>query len=163
MKNLLLLLILLLISYSIIINNNSYAIENSSKGQTLYIPVYSEIPYGDQAHTIPLTATLSIRNTDELNPINITKVNYYDSNGKLLRSHLANIKSLQTLSALEYVVNESDRKGGISASFVVEWNCPTTSCSIPVVEAVMISTRSAQGISMTSVARVTKELSEKSE
>src|SRR5262245_24228184 len=37
---------------------------NGVRGQTLYVPVYSEIPYGDRDHTLELTATLSIRNID---------------------------------------------------------------------------------------------------
>ena len=34
---------------------------NNVRGQTLYVPVYSEIPYGDRDHTLALTATLSIQ------------------------------------------------------------------------------------------------------
>ena len=34
---------------------------NGARGQTLYVPVYSEIPYGDRDHTLALTATLSIQ------------------------------------------------------------------------------------------------------
>jgi len=35
---------------------------NSARGQTLYVPVYSEISHGDRDHTLDLTVTLSIRN-----------------------------------------------------------------------------------------------------
>ena len=37
---------------------------NSTRGQTLYVPVYAEIPHRNREHTLSLTVTLSIRNID---------------------------------------------------------------------------------------------------
>ena len=47
-------------------------------GETLYVPVYSHIYYEDQQKVLNLAATLSLRNTDFINPIIITSVQYYD-------------------------------------------------------------------------------------
>lgn len=114
--------------------------------QTVYVPVYSYIYYGNKAKTIDLTATLSIRNTDATRSITITSVNYHDSHGKLVKEYLAAPIKLEALASAHYVVAESDRSGGLGASFLVTWNS-TGKVSNPVVETVMIGALSAQGIS----------------
>ncbi len=135
---------------------NAQAKEKSSLGQVLYVPIYSEIPYGDRGFTFGLTATLSIRNTDRKSSITVRSVRYFDSKGKLIRSYVDGPISLSPLAAQEHIVHESDRSGGISALFIVEWdsNGPVHP---PIVEAVMISTQSTQGISFLSIARVIEE------
>lgn len=126
------------------------------RGQVLYVPVYSEIPYGEARKALPLTATLSVRNTDRKSPVTLRRLDYHDSAGRLVRSYLAGPRTLGPLSSAEYVVAESDRRGGVSASFLAEWTSDAA-VSPPVLEAVMISTRSGQGISFTSPARVLEE------
>ena len=67
------------------------AIEISPKavvaGQTVYVPVYSHI-YAEGGKPILLEATLSIRNTDHNQEITIASVNYYDTNGNLIKNYL---------------------------------------------------------------------------
>lgn len=130
--------------------------EKSSRGQILYVPIYSEIPYGDKGHTFGLTATLSIRNSDPKSSIAVKSVRYFDSKGKNIRSYVDGPVSLSPLASQEYIVHESDRSGGISALFIVEWDSDAP-VHPPIVEAVMISTQSTQGISFLSVARVIEE------
>src|SRR5690349_18338532 len=60
------------------------------RGQTIYVPVYSEIYHHNRQEIFYLAATLSIRNTDLNNSIIITSVRYYDSNGKLVKQYLNN-------------------------------------------------------------------------
>jgi hypothetical protein len=127
-----------------------------AKGQLLYVPVYSEIPYGDRDHTLNLTATLSVRNTDRRHTIALQRVDYHNAGGGKLRAYNPETRLLAPLAAVEFVVKESDRSGGISASFLVEWDSALP-VSPPLVEAVMISTASAQGVSFTSPARVLEE------
>jgi hypothetical protein len=50
-------------------------------------------------------------------------------------------------------VKESDTRGGVSASFLVEW-VAEQSVSAPLVESVMIGTASTQGVSFTCPGRV---------
>lgn len=125
-------------------------------GQTLYVPVYSEIPYGDRDRTIALTATLSIRNIDRKVAVTVQKADYYNAQGQLVRSYVQEPRALPALAAVEFVIKASDRSGGISASFIVVWESEAL-CVPPVVEAVMISTASTQGISFSSQARVVEE------
>jgi len=133
---------------------------NKSKikmGETVYVPVYSHIyHYNNQSHVVNLSATLSIRNTDLKNPIIITAVRYYDTNGKLVRKYLENPAELAPLASTDYFVETDDISGGLGANFIVEW-VSETPVSEPVVEAVMISTASTQGISFVSNGRVIQQ------
>jgi hypothetical protein len=135
---------------------DAFAAGAASRGQVIYIPAYSEIPYGDRGNTINLTVALSVRNTDHKHSFTVRKVEYHGSTGALVRTYLQEPLSIKPLASAEFIVKESDRSGGISASFIVEWDS-TTPISQPVVEAVMIGTASTQGISFTSPGRVIRE------
>jgi hypothetical protein len=127
-------------------------------GETVYVPVYSHIyHYNNQSHTINLSVTLSIRNTDLRNPMVITAVRYYDNDGKLIRKYLENPVQLAPLASTDFFVEADDVTGGLGANFIVEWVAETTVFQ-PVIEAVMISTASTQGISFVSNGRVIQQL-----
>ncbi|MGQ9654023.1 MAG: DUF3124 domain-containing protein, partial [Thermodesulfobacteriota bacterium] len=85
------------------------------------------------------------------------EVNYYDSAGKLLDRFLDSPVSLKPLASWQYVIAESDKRGGPGASFVVKWKAQRL-VSPPVVETVMLSTRSQQGVSFTSRGQVVEEV-----
>lgn len=123
------------------------------KGQTVYIPVYSHIYSGDREQPFYLAATLSIRNTDIKNEIIITAVDYYDSTGKFLKHYLENEFTLNALGTKRFVVPESDKTGGSGAKFIIKWRSDKPVAE-PLIESVMISTKTQQGISFTSRGRV---------
>ena len=135
---------------------SAQAEEKRWHGQTLYVPVYSEVPYGDKGFNINLTATLSVRNVDRKNPIKVTRVDYFSSAGALLRSYLKQPMPLKAMATSEYIVRESDRSGGISASFVVEWESEVPVVA-PWVEAVMVNSSYNHGIAFNTPARVVEE------
>lgn len=122
-------------------------------GQTIYVPVYSHIYYENQKNVIDLSATLSIRNTDLSNPIIITSVRYYNTQGKLIKQYLERPVELGSLASTDFVVERTDTSGGLGANFIVEW-IAEKQVSEPVIEAVMISAVSSQGISFVSPGRV---------
>ena len=126
------------------------------RGQVLYVPAYSHIFSGTASAKFNLTTTLSLRNTDLEHRITILAVQYYDSEGKLVRAYLTEPRQLGPLASTDFVVAEKDTTGGSGANFIVEWSAqePVTS---PVVEAVMISTTSSQGLSFVSPARVLEQ------
>jgi hypothetical protein len=130
------------------------------RGQTIYVPVYSQIYYENQQNQFHLSATLSIRNTDMTHPIIITSVRYYDTQGKLIKHYLEQPVELSSLASMDFVVERTDTSGGSGANFIVEW-IATTTVSEPVVEAVMISAVSNQGISFISHGRVIKNHNKK--
>jgi hypothetical protein len=126
------------------------------KGQTVYVPAYSHIYHGDREHPFYLTVTLSIRNTDPSNPIAISSVDYYDSDGKLLKRYVENEAKLGPMASTRYVVQESDKSGGSGANFVVKWKSDAK-VTEPILEAIMISTSTQQGISFTSRGQAIEE------
>lgn len=124
-------------------------------GQTIYVPVYSHIYYENQKEVLYLSATLSIRNTDLSNPIIITSVRYYNTEGKLIKRYLERPVELSPLASTNFLVERTDNSGGSGANFIVEWIAEKDVFE-PVVEAVMISAASNQGISFVSPGRVIK-------
>lgn len=124
-----------------------------SDGQTLYVPAYSHIYAGVRDRAYLLTITLSIRNIDPDNEVIITRVDYYETQGKLLKKHIDKPQVLKPLESIRYIIPEKDKSGGSGANFMVHWKSEKP-VNPPIVEAVMIGTRSQQGISFTSRGRV---------
>jgi hypothetical protein len=131
-------------------------------GQTIYVPIYSSIYYENQARSLNLAATLSVRNTDLNHPLTIRVIRYYSTDGKLLQEYLDKPLQLPALASKSFVVERLENKGGTGANFIVEWTAATT-VSEPVVEAVMISAQAGQGISFLSPGRVIKSYPAKQE
>jgi hypothetical protein len=119
------------------------------KGQTIYVPAYSYVFFENSNRTLNLTITLSIHNTDIKHPIIITEINYYDAQGTLIKKYLENPIRLSPLASAEFVAHSSNLKGGSGANFLVKWIAENP-VSNPLVESIMISTVSTQGISFTS-------------
>ncbi|MBD2569544.1 DUF3124 domain-containing protein [Anabaena lutea] len=127
----------------------------AAMSQIIYVPVYSHIYHYNGQAIFNLAVTLSIRNTDLTNPIIITSVRYYDSDGKLIKKYLEHPIQLDALASSDFFVNKNDISGGLGANFIVEW-VAKTEISEPVVEAVMIGTDFQQGISFVSPGKVIK-------
>ena len=133
----------------------SHAGQNSglSDGQTIYVPAYSHIYTGNRESPFLLTVTLSIRNIDPKRQIAITLVDYYETQGKLVKKYVEKPITLKPLESLRYVVPEKDTSGGSGANFIVEWKADTP-VNPPIVETIMIGTQMQQGVSFTSRGRV---------
>ena len=120
-----------------------------SMGQSVYVPVYSHIYHGDKEKKFNLTATLSIRNTNLKKDIMLDSIDYFNSNGKLLKKYLEAPIVLKEFSTIRYVIKANDKNGGSGAKFIVKWKSKGLS-NAPLIEAIMISTQSGQGISFVS-------------
>jgi hypothetical protein len=127
-----------------------------SQGQLVYVPIYSHIYYGDQERTIPLTGTLSLRNTDPAQPITLLQADYYDNDGKLVRKYITQPVTLGPLGSTRFVVKASDTAGGSGANFLVRWKAAAP-VNEPILEGIMIGTSMGQGISFTSRGVAIKE------
>lgn len=123
-----------------------------SQGQLLYVPVYSHIYTGDRERPFNLAVTLSVRNTDPRGSLRLVLVDYYDTEGHLVRHYLEKPREMAPLSSIRFVVAEKDVRGGSGANFLVRWEAADP-MNPPVVESVMIGAQSGQGISFTSQAR----------
>lgn len=133
---------------------SSHAEESAvwSKGQTIYVPAYSHIYIGSRERPYLLTVTVSIRNVDLQHSITVSTVDYYETQGRLLKKYLEEPVTLQPLESIRYVVPERDKTGGSGANFIVEWEAKRF-VNAPIVETVMIGTQAQQGISFTSRGR----------
>jgi hypothetical protein len=127
-----------------------------AQGQVLYAPVYSHIFHRSADREMTLTATLSVRNTSSERSLEIRRVDYFDSEGTLLNAYLDGSRPLGPLASTYVVIEGENVSGGVGANFIVEWEA-SRAVTPPVVETVMISTESTQGISLTSRARVIEE------
>ena len=130
-----------------------------SKGQSVYVSIYSHVYSGIKARPFDLVAILSIRNTDINQPVTIVSVKYYDTEGNLLKEYLDEPLQLKALASTRYIVKEDDKAGGSGANFIVKWKSDRK-ITPPIIEAVMIGTHSGQGISFVSRGQVIEEHSE---
>ncbi len=127
--------------------NKASVIWNSlNYSEKIYVPVYSEIYHQNGQHTFLLTATLSIRNTSLKDTLFLKDINYYDSEGKQLKSYLKNTIYLKPLESVEFVVGYNESEGGVGANFLLDW-AGDSLISKPIIQAIMIGTTSQQGIS----------------
>ena len=131
-----------------------------SQGQLVYVPVYSHIFFGDRQQSFNLSVTLSLRNTDLTNPIEITSVRYYDEKGKLVKDFAPPAITIAPLASTRFYVKESDVSAGSEAFFLVRWQAPQK-VNPPIIEGLMVGTSFGQGISFTAPGRVLEELSGK--
>ena len=129
---------------------------NPVQGQVVYVPAYSHVYHGDGDPHF-LTITLSIRNTNLDKEIVVKSIRYFDTKGKLVKSHLEKPVRLPALATTEVVVKRDERLGGSGANFLVEWYA-TQPVTEPIIEAVMIDIEKQQGVSFVRRGSVIKVL-----
>ena len=132
------------------IKTSNYA-ETEGNIKYTYVPSYSHV-YRNNGRPLLLESTLSIRNTDPQYAMRVHKVEYYDSNGKMLRSFVEKTVSLSQLSSLEFLKEKMNEKGGFGAFFVVLWSSDNPLAE-PVIESVMIESSPHKQISFVSEGR----------
>lgn len=124
----------------------------AAAGQLVYASVYSHIYYaGGQRYL--LESTLSIRNTDLDQAITVNAVDYYDSDGQLVRHHLDAPLRLQPLASAAFLVETRDKSGGSGANFLVEW-VADDKVEPPLIESLMAGMSGTHGLSFSSAGRV---------
>ena len=127
-----------------------------ARKQSVYVPVYSNIISGPRKRPLHLEALLSIRSTDPSASLRITAIDYYDTNGKLVRRYLKSPQTLGPLASTQVHIEEKDRSGGIGANFIVRWEADRI-INAPLVECVMIGTSGGQGLSFVSQGQEIRE------
>jgi len=127
-----------------------------STGQTVYVPVYSNIFTAPKAIPYHLAAILSIRNTDPYEGIEVLSADFYDTDGRLIHKHLTGPKKLRPLESTHIYLPEKSA-GGVGANFLVRWQA-ASEVNVPIIECVMIGATSGQGISFVSPGQVIREV-----
>lgn len=112
----------------------------TSKGQTLYLPIYSHIWYGDiasdgQPMKALLSALISIRNTSLKTPLKVISARYYNTEGKLLKEFVSIPKVVAPMGTVELFVEKKESEGGSGANFVIKWEAATAT-NPPIIEAI---------------------------
>ncbi len=123
--------------------------------QAVYVPIYSDIYLMDGSKTQQLTATLSVRNISFKDSIYITGVNYYGSQGELIKKYTESKILVKPMSSVEFVVEQAESKGGPGANFVVNWGA-LRSLNNPLIQAV-INNNSHASVSFVTYGIVIKE------
>jgi hypothetical protein len=121
-------------------------------GEIIYIPIYSSV-YHQGGKKFDLTSTLSVHNVDLNNPIQLIRVNYYNTDGKLIRKYIKEPTVINPFQTKQFVIPSVDTTGGTGANFVVQWVSEVHVTS-PITEAIMVSTTQNQGLSFSTTGKV---------
>jgi len=119
-------------------------------GGTVFVPVYSHIRV--EGGRAPLTANLTIHNTDFEKPIIVTSLRFFDHNGTILRDYFDKAHSLEPMGAAEFFVEPSRSFTETALNFVVEWRSEDP-VSEPVIEAVMANQSGTHGLAFVTTGR----------
>lgn len=107
-----------------------------SKGQTVYVPVYSNIFTSPKKVPIDLSNILSIRNTDTTHSIRVTAADYFNTKGALVKKYYTEPVTMDPLETMYIFLSDRDKEGGLGASFVIKWEAETE-VNTPIIECVM--------------------------
>lgn len=126
------------------------------RGQLLYMPVYSNVPYQIDTIKFNMSAFIAIHNTDMTYPIKLTKVLYFDQGGKLVNDYLkkGNIK-IDPLATRDYYVPYADQSG-TGANFLVEWVADSL-VNEPLIESVTTCLKPNNTVAILSKGKILKE------
>ncbi|MEN6585202.1 MAG: DUF3124 domain-containing protein [Sulfuricella sp.] len=129
-----------------------------SRGQTLYLPIYSHVWHGDLDKAgVPLkslvSALVSIRNTDMARSIRIMSARYYDTRGKLLNEYVSTPKTIAPMATYEMYVERKESAGGSGANFVISWQADAPA-NPPIVEALHADIQGHRTLSFITTARL---------
>lgn len=127
------------------------------RGQLMYLPVYSNIPYNTDESGFDMKAYVAIHNTDLTKNIHITRVLYFNHEGKPVYDFLkGSAVDLGPLATRDFHIPYED-KSGIGANFLIEWtsDSPVTR---PLVECVTISLKPNQSLALLSRGEVIREI-----
>lgn len=113
----------------------------------VYVPIYSDIYNQTRDSRTLLTATLSIRNTSIRDSLFISKIDYYNTEGSLVRSYLEQPIYLRPMESIDYVIEQQDKAGGSGANFIIDWYSKKP--LNPLFQAVMVGGLGAQAFSFT--------------
>jgi len=108
--------------------------------RTVYVGAYSSVRLGGGKGKVDLATTLSIHNTSNERPLNVERVDYFDT---------AKPITIRPFGTVEAFVPAENTRGGTGANFIVEWSADGL-ITEPLIETVMVGNTGTQGYSFTS-------------
>jgi hypothetical protein len=106
--------------------------------ESVYVPAYSDLYYESYEKKTFFTVILSLRNISFTDTLYFTGINYYSSQGNLLRKYIDKVLVLRPMESMEYIVEESEKEGGTGANFVVDYSAKGTLKNEPFIESIMM-------------------------
>ena len=145
--------LLLLLILSGLLPGAAMAQRALSNGQHLYLPIYTFIRYGDldrsgAARELPVSALVSIHNTDLDKPVRLLVARFYSTEGRFLRNFLPSPRILKPMETLEFLVERRYVEGGSGANFVIQWDAEAA-VSPPLVQALHVEVQTNRAIVFT--------------
>lgn len=122
---------------------------NTNSSFTTYLPIYSSVYAISHNDVRSLTSTVSIHNMNLEDSLFVKKIDYFNTEGDLVRSYIDHPIFIKPMETVNIVVHQIDNLGGTGANFLIDWALNDKSANPPLIEAVMISTSGQQGISFT--------------
>jgi hypothetical protein len=94
-------------------------------GQTVYVPIYSEIRHGNVASSgrsdnTLMSVLVSVRNTDPKEPIRIVAAPYYNTDGVLIRNSVPTPRVIPPFGTFELFVELRENAGGSGANYAIK-------------------------------------------
>ncbi|SFR75167.1 DUF3124 domain-containing protein [Maribacter stanieri] len=129
------------------LDRKANAILIDSLVRQVYVPIYSDIYNQTRDSRTLLTATLSIRNTSLKDSLFVSKIDYYNTEGDLVRSYIDSPIYLTPMESIDYVIEQQDTSGGSGANFMIDWYSKKQ--LNPLFQAVMVGGLGAQAFSFT--------------
>lgn len=120
-------------------------IDDTFNKKGFYVPVYSHIYLSENNYT-RLSISLSIRNTDSSDDLYVESINYYDTQGKLIKEYISQPHILKPMSSIDCVVNLEDMSGGNGAKFLVNVASKNKTYN-PIIQAIMSNTQGNSSLS----------------
>ena len=126
------------------------------RGQLLYMPVYSNVPYQIDTMLFNMSAFVAIHNTDLSKNIMLTKVLYFDQDGNIVTDFLKKSPiSINPLATKDFYIPYEDQSG-TGANFLIEW-VSDLPVSEPLIESVTLCLKPNNTLAVTSQGKVLKE------
>ena len=128
------------------------------KGQTLYLPCSTSYMAGD--YSFDVKATLFIHNTDPDHSINIVKIDFYNTSGKLAEKYLEQPLILNPAAGTYIrVINPLTGQEGAVAHFIVQWQAETK-VNEPIIRGLMLGSTGTRGYTFETRPRIVQETAE---
>lgn len=112
-------------------------IDNTFDKKKFYVPVYSHLYISENNYT-RLSISLSIRNSDQEKDLYIESVDYYNTQGELVKKYLSQPHILKPMASIDYFVSLEDMSGGHGAKFLVNV-ASKEKTNLPIIQAIMLN------------------------
>lgn len=128
------------------------------KGQTLYLPIATS--YVTDDYSFNVNSTIFIHNTDPDHAINIVKMDFYNTSGKLVETYLQQPMKLNPSAGTRlHVKNTLTGEEGTVAHFVIQWQADTKVVE-PLVRGLLMGARGTRGYSFDTTPRIVQEIAD---